>query len=584
MVASRQYEFGQYRLDTEARLLFRKGVRMVLTPKTVDLLIALVAAEGKPIGKEELLQKVWPDTVVEEGSLTSHISILRKALGEGHREPQFIETIPKRGYRFVGTVQQIVGGTGDASAGRKMLVVLPFENLSGGEKHDYFSEGLTEEMISQLARLSPEHLAVIARTSAMQYKSTNKTVQQIGRELSVSHALEGSVRRAGGRVRITAQLIRVSDETHLWAESYERNLHDILALQVEVARAIARAIQIKLTVRQQRRLDSDKLRSIDPRTHELYLRGRHLWNMRTEEGMRRSIQCFEQALERDPSYAAAYDGVSDAYTMLACRGVMAATEALHKAKVAARHALEIDQELGEAYASLAHVRLHDWDWVGLEEDFKRALELNPGHAIAWYWYAEYLMAMGRADESIATARNAQQMDPVNPLLSASLGMILYLARRYDESIAELCRALEIDPSHFLLHFRLGLVYLQKGMLQAVDEMGRAVELSGRSTEALIGLAEAHGAVGDKATMKRIMDELVQRSAERYFSPYDVARAYGSLKDTEQTFFWLEKAYDEHNPDLIELKMEPSFDSVRSDARFVQLLRRIGFDFFDFAEN
>jgi tetratricopeptide (TPR) repeat protein len=234
--------------------------------------------------------------------------------------------------------------------------------------------------------------------------------------------------------------------------------------------------------------------------------------------MRRSIQCFEQALERDPSYAAAYDGVSDAYTMLACRGVMPAMEAFHKAKVAARRALQIDQELGEAYASLAHVRLHDWDWVGLEEDFKRALELNPGHAIAWYWYAEYLMATGRADESIATARNAQQMDPVNPLLSASLGMILYLARRYDESIAELCRALETEPSHFLLHFRLGLVYLHNGMLQAVDEMGRAVELSGRSTEALIGLAEAYGTVGDKAMMKTIMNDLVQHSAERYFSP------------------------------------------------------------------
>jgi TolB-like protein/Tfp pilus assembly protein PilF len=577
MVASRQYEFGQFRLDTGARLLFRNGERVVLTPKVVDLLIALVAAEGKTIGKEDLLQKVWPGTVVEEGSLTSHISLLRKALGEGHDEPQFIETIPKRGYRFASPLIQIPGPTADGCASRMMLVVLPFENLSGGEKHDYFSEGLTEEMITQVARLSPDLLGVIARTSAMQYKSTNKSVQQIGRELGVSHLLEGSVRRAGDRVRITAQLIRVSDETHLWAESYERNLHDILALQVELARAIARAIQIKLTVRQQRRLDLEKLRSIDPGTHELYLRGRHLWNKRTEEGMRRSIQCFEQALERDPTYAVAYDGVSDAYTMLACRGVIPTTEAFHKAKVAARQALQIDQELGEAYASLAHVRLHDWDWVGLEEDFKRALELSPGHAIAWYWYAEYLMAMGRADEAIATARNAQEMDPVNPLLSASLGMILYLARRYDESVAELCRALEVDPGHFLLHFRLGLVYLQKGMLQAVDEMGRAVELSGRSTETLIGLAEAHGAVGDKATMKTIMKELVQHSEERYFSPYDVARAYGSLKDEEQTFFWLEKAYDEHNPDLIELKMEPSFDSVRSDARFVQLLRRVGFE-------
>src|SRR5437016_10120296 len=350
------YEFRQYRLDTRARLLFRNGQRVVLTPKAVDLLIALVEAQGQTVDKHQLLRRVWPDTVVEEGSLISHIFQLRRALGEGARGQRFIETIPKRGYRFVSPCAQLGSSAAAAGVGRLMLVVLPFENLSGGRKHDYFSEGLTEEMISQLARLNPEQLGVIARTSAMQYKSTTKTPQQIGRELGVSHLLEGSVRRAGGRVRITAQLIRVSDETHLWAESYERNLHDILALQVEVARAIARAIQIKLTVRQQRRLDSDKLRSIDPRTHELYLRGRHLWNMRTEEGMRRSIQCFEQALERDPSYAAAYDGVSDAYTMLACRGVMAATEALHKAKVAASQGLEIDQALGEAYASLADVR------------------------------------------------------------------------------------------------------------------------------------------------------------------------------------------------------------------------------------
>ncbi|TLY61532.1 MAG: CadC-family transcriptional regulator, partial [Gammaproteobacteria bacterium] len=244
MAASHQYAFGQYRLDTQARLLFRKGERVVLTPKAVDLLIALVAAEGRAIGKEELLQKVWPGAVVEEGSLTSHVSLLRKALGEGHDEPRFIETIPKRGYRFVCPVIQIPAPTADAGAGRMMLVVLPFENLSGGEKHDYFSEGLTEEMITQLARLNPDRLGVIARTSAMQYRSTNKSVQQIGRELRVSHLLEGSVRRAADRVRITAQLVRASDETHLWAEAYERSPHDILALQGEVARAIAREIQI----------------------------------------------------------------------------------------------------------------------------------------------------------------------------------------------------------------------------------------------------------------------------------------------------------------------------------------------------
>ncbi|TLZ32288.1 MAG: hypothetical protein E6K29_01870, partial [Gammaproteobacteria bacterium] len=260
------YEFRQYRLDTRARLLFRNGQRVVLTPKAVDLLIALVEAQGQTVDKHELLRRVWPDTVVEEGSLSSHIFQLRRALGEGARGQRFIETIPKRGYRFVSPCAQLGSS-------------LPFENLSGGRKHDYFSEGLTEEMISQLARLNPEQLGVIARTSAMQYKSTTKTPQQIGRELGVSHLLEGSVRRAGGRVRITAQLIRVSDATHLWAKGYERELHDILALQAQVARAIAREIQITLTVRADRRLD--RVAALDPGAHEAYLRGRHLWNLRT---------------------------------------------------------------------------------------------------------------------------------------------------------------------------------------------------------------------------------------------------------------------------------------------------------------
>src|SRR2546429_490175 len=326
------YEFRHYRLDTRARLLFRNGQRVVLTPKAVDLLIALVEAQGQTVDKHELLRRVWPDTVVEEGSLSSHIFQLRRALGEGAGGQRFIETIPKRGYRFVSPCAQLGSSAPAAGVGRLMLVVLPFENLSGGRKHDYFSEGLTEEMISQLARLNPEQLGVIARTSAMQYKSTTKTPQQIGRELGVSHLLEGSVRRAGGRVRITAQLIRVSDATHLWAEGYERELHDILALQAQVARAIAREIQITLTVRADRRLD--RVAALDPGAHEAYLRGRHLWNLRTEEGMRKGIAQYEEAIRLQPDYATAYAGLADSHVMLACRGMVPAKDSLRTPKAA----------------------------------------------------------------------------------------------------------------------------------------------------------------------------------------------------------------------------------------------------------
>jgi len=462
------------------------------------------------------------------------------------------------------------------SEGRVLLVVLPFESLGGADKYDYFSEGLTEDMITQLARLSPERLGVIARTSAMRYKSTTKTIHQIGQDLGVSHVLEGSVRRAGDRVRVAAQLIRVSDETHLWAEAYEGNRHDILALQIEVAKAIAREIEIKLTPHEQGRLD--RTPAIDAQAHEAYLKGRHFWSTRTEEGMRKSIEYFQLAIEHQPNFAAAYDGVADAYTMLACRGVSPARETFHKAKMAARKALQIEPDLGEAYASLAHVRLHDWDWVDLEQDFLRAIELNPGHAIAYYWYAEYLMMAGRAEDAIARVRQSQQMDPLNSVLNASVAIILYLARRYDQAREELRKALEIDPNHFLLHFRLGLVYQQQQLFDdAIEEMQKAVTLSGRSTEALTGLAQTYAAAGMGAAMQQIVDVLETESERHYVHPYNMAKVFGSLGDKEQTFGWLEKAYDEHSPDFIELRTEPTFDSARSDPRFSELLTRVGFN-------
>ena len=572
---SGQYEFGAYRLDTQGRMLFREGVHVALPPKVAELLVALVQGEGSVLTREQLLQRLWPDTVVEEGSLTSHISLLRKALGEGSQAQDFIETLPKRGYRFVASVKRAGSGAPDSGLDRTMLVVLPFENLTAGERYDYFSEGLTEEMITELARLSPERLGVIARTTAMQFKSTTKSTAQIGSELGVSHVLEGSVRRVAERVRITAQLIRVSDESHLWAQSYERGLHDVLEVQAEVARAVAREIQIKLTPHEKQRLDPDKTRSINPQAYELYLRGRHFWYRRTEEGIRKSIECFGEALRYDPSFAAAYDGISDAHTMLACRGMTPALESFHKAKAAARQAVRLQPELGEGYASLAHVRLHDWDWVGLESDFRRAVELDPGYAIAHYWYAEYLMAMGRTGEAVRRVQHSWELDPLNSVINASVGMIRYLAHDYDGALVALRRGLEIDPSHYVSYLRVGLVCLQQDLLdEAIDAMRQAVLHSAGSTEALAGLAQAHAVAGDTLAMARILKELSE-SGHRYVSPYNVARVYGAIDDKQRALEWLERAYQEHNPDLIELTREPSFGSLRSDAKFRELVERIG---------
>ena len=572
MSTSRVYQFGEFRLDADARLLFRGEERLALPPKAAHILTMLVENHGKPVTREEIARQVWTHAFVEEGSLTSHISLLRKTLAHTVNGDRYIETLPRQGYRFVARVKSVLPAVVPA-AGKIMLVVLPFENLSGGEKYDYLSDGLTEEMITHLARIHPGKLGIIARTSAMQYKSTSKTAQQIGRELGVSHLLEGSVRRAGERVRITAQLIQVSDESHLWAESYERTLGDILDLQREIAQAITSQIVVTLSPQEKRLMTMT--RSPSAAAHEAYLKGRYFWYKRTEEGMRKSIELFEQAISHEPGYAAAFDGISDAYTMLACRGVMPAREAFRKAKAAARKALQIEPNLGEAYASLAHVRLHDWDWVGLDQEFERALELNPGHAIAHYWYAEYLMAVGRSEESVARVQQAQRLDPVNSVLNACVAMILYLARRFDEAGKHLDHALEIDPNHFLLHFRRGFVYQQQGMLkEAVRSMEAAISLSGSSAEALTGLAQSLAAAGNRSRAQKILDKLTSEDKQRYVSPYHLARAYASMNDSAETFDWLERAYNEHNPDLIELRMEPSFDSVHSDQRFSDLLKQI----------
>jgi TolB-like protein/Tfp pilus assembly protein PilF len=576
MASGYQYEFGAYLLDEQGPMLFREGERVALAPKVAELLVALVQAEGRVLTREQLLQQLWPDTVVEDGSLTSHISVLRKALAEGANGQELIETLPRRGYRFLAAVQRTGSNAPPAADHRDMLLVLPFENLSTGDKYDYFSDGLTEEMITELARLSPERLGVIARTSAMQFKSTTRNIGQIGSEVGVSHVLEGSVRRVAERVRITAQLIRVSDETHLWAQSYERSLHDVLEVQAEVARAVAQEIQLKLRPEGARRLDPDKRRSLNPQSYELYLRGRHFGYRRTEEGLRKSIECFEEALRYDPGFAAAYDGISDAHTMLACRGIAPAVESFHKAKAAARQAVRIEPELGEGYASLAHVRLHDWDWVGLESDFQRAMELDPGYAIAHYWYAEYLMAMGRSGEALSRVWHSWKLDPLNSVINASVGMIHYLAHDYDGALVALRRGLEIDPTHYVSHLRVGLACLQKSLPdEALGAMRQAVLHSGGSTEALAGLAQAHAVAGDKLSMTGIIEELGAADGRRYVSPYNVARVYGAAGDGQRALEWLERAYQEHNPDLIELTREPSFASLRADAKFRQLVSRIG---------
>lgn len=568
----RFYEFGEYRLDADGPLLFRGSAPVPLPPKAADTLLMLVEKSGSVVDKVEILQQVWKDAFVEEGSLTRTISILRKALGQGERE--YIATVSKRGYRFAAPVSRLPLAQPAASLERFVLVVLPFENLSGDATQEYFVDGLTEEMITQLSRLNPERLRVIARTSAMSYKGANKGIRDIGRELGVSHVLEGSVRRESTRVRISVQLIQVSDETHVWADTYERNLGDILKLQSEVSQAVAREIRVKLTPQEKKRLAATP--EVSPGAYEAYLKGRHLWNKRTEEGMRKSIACYDQAVQQSPDYAMAYAGIADSYVMLACRGMVPAKETFRKAKAAARKALDLDPELGEAHGSLAHVRLHDWDWEGLERDFQRAIELNPAEGIVYYWYGEFLMSLGRPQDAIAVTQKAYQSDPLSAVIGASLGMILYLARRFESAIEVLQHVQEIAPEHFLPHMRMGLVRIQQGKYDtAIQALETAVRLADQSTETLAALAMAYGAAGKRDKAHAIALDLEASQGKRYVLPYNFAKIYAASSDAEKAFTWLEKAYDDGSPDLIELNSEPIFDKLRHDARFSDLMRRVG---------
>jgi TolB-like protein/Tfp pilus assembly protein PilF/tRNA A-37 threonylcarbamoyl transferase component Bud32 len=468
------------------------------------------------------------------------------------------------------------GGAIQQSPSRiQSLAVLPLENLSHDPEQEYFADGMTEELITTLSKIKA--LKVISRTSVMHYKGTQKTVPEIARELSVDAVVEGSVLRSGDRVRITVQLIQAEQDRHLWAESYERDLRDVLALQSEVARAIAGEIRTKVTPQEQERLAS--VRPVDPQAHELYLKGRYYWNKRTPDTLKQSLEYFEQAIEKDPSYAPAYAGLADSYNMLGAGfyAVLPPKQAYPKAKAAATRALQLDSSLAEAHTSLAWAKVFfDWDWQGGEREFARAIELNPGYANAHHWYAVYLTIMGRHSEAIAEDRKAETLDPLSLIISADVAMqALGPAGLYDQEVQQCRKTLEMDPSFPLAHACLSDAYKNKRMYAgAIAEMQKAIDLSGGSVVWISALAQTYALAGRRDEAIKVLRQLQARSKQEFVSANLFAYIYAGMGDKDQAFAWLEKAYEERSDLVGGFKVGRQLDPLRSDPRYQDFLRRM----------
>ena len=644
------FRFGQFEADAARNTLKRKGVSVKIQDQPFRVLVLLLERAGEIVTREELRQKLWPEGIYVdfEGSLNVILKKLRLALDDDSDNPRFIETVPRRGYRFIAPVsvtpgdqaarpfmamagvpangkslaagEELASESGRAGAApsaippssrvgtrrllifaglaivlilagiayqmrphpsatsgaqkRVMLAVLPFQNLSNDPEQEYFSDGLTEETITDLGQLSPEHLGVIARTSAMVYKHTNKTISQIGGELGVDYVLEGSVRREGGKVRISAQLIRVKDQTHLWAQNYDRELQDFLGVQNDLGEMISRQVDLHLTPEEQGELET--ARKVDPEAYELYLKGLYYWNTLTATGLRQAISYFEQATKKDPNYALAYAGLVDCYAMLPMIGDAPPRESFPAAQAAAARALELNDALAQAHDSDARIKLfYEWDWPECEKQCLRAIALNRNLAGAHVRYAHLLSNVGRHREALSEAERARELDPLSLITNALQGMFLLQARQDDAALQQLQKTVEINPHFWVAHFQLGKVYEDKGMYpEAIAEFITARDLSEGNSETVASLGHAYAGSGQQDAARDVLAALQRRSQQNYVPPFNLALVYAGLGEKDRALESLEKGYEARDVHMIFLKVDSRWDAFRADPRFVGLMRRM----------
>jgi len=451
------------------------------------------------------------------------------------------------------------------------VAVLPFTNISQEKEDEYFADGLTEELISSVSRT--QGLRVIARTSVMKYKGTSKPASEIGKELGVGSILEGSVRKAGERIRINVQLVDPSDEEPKWSQQYDREIRDIFEIQTDIARRVAEALRVQIL-----RGLPEGTYTKNPEAYIAHLRGRQSWNTRTEVGITRAIGFFQKALEEDATFARAYAGLADCYSTLALLEFIPPNEAYPKAKEAVGRALSLDPMLAEAHTSLGLIRFqYDWDWKGAEEEFREAIRISPSYAPAHHFFADYLKAMGRFDEALAEIRKAQELDPLNLAINTGVGHVLYLSKQYDGAIDQYKKAVDLDPNFTLTHIWFGRPYLEKGMYDhAISELETAVRLSGEGTLALAMLGHGLASAGRKEDSEKILERLLERAKTRYVPSYWVAVVYNGLKDRGQVLRWLGKALEERSSWLVWCNVEPRFDWLRGDPEFAALMKAMKF--------
>ena len=630
------YRFGPYDLRTRTRELYKHGTKLKLRAQPFQVLQALVERAGDVITREELRDLLWPEMMFVDfqHGLNAAISELRATLNDTASEPRYIETLPKVGYRIkvpvevvetagtasetadlavlttrgegtetaiefngpavkvnrgwklsigisllalLGIVEGYLQWTGarvhpQAMNGRVMLAVLPFQNLTGDAGQEFFSDGLTEEMIAQLGRLDPAHLGVIARSSVEKYKEKPEQVEKVNRELGVQYILEGSVRRGARNVRITAELVQTKDQTHVWAREYDRDISDLLALQAEIAKDIANEIRLTLGVPKPIEVAAAPVAPKNMETYELYLKGRYFWNKRTLAGFQKAIEYFDEAIRKDPQNARAYAGLADTYALMSGYAGMALRDHVPKAHAAARRAIELDEKLAEAHTSMAVVAQNlDWDWITAEKEYRRAIELDPNFATAHHWYAEYLALMGRFDEAFVEIERARQLDPLSLIIASDHGAILYYSRQYDRAIEQFRAVREMDPS-FSRASLVVAAYNQEGRYE--DSLADLKKWPEEGVWNQANTAYSSGRLGREGDAKRALEELRRLERSQHVDPLAFVVADLGLGRNGEAMASLENAYEEHSPALTGLKVDPIYDPLRNEPRFQELLRRL----------